>query len=236
MALNVKNMESKSKFPTPPALDAGAYPARIVQILSLGLQKQNPYKGEEKPPKQMLYVTYEMLDEFMKDEDGNDIEDKPRWVSEDFPLNPLDSDLAKSTKRYLAVDPDLDFGGDWAQLGGVPCVVNLTQSKSKKDPERIYNNVSGVSGMRAKEAAKAPELQNPPKIFDIDEPDMEVFLSLPKWLQDRIKENLEYGGSVLEKAIEALGDTDKEPEEKKKPKAKPAKEESEEEDNNDEDW
>lgn len=201
MALNAKNYKQESKFARPDPLDPGTYPARVTQIISLGLQKQNPYKGEEKPPRHELYLTYELLDEFLKDEDGEDIEDKPRWLSESFTMNSLDSDLAKSTKRYLALDPDLKYDGDWSKLTGAPCMVTLVQAQSKKDKDVIYNNISSVQTMRAKEAAKAPDLKNEPKVFDIDDPDVEVFLSFPTWLQDRIKANLEFGGSVLESAL-----------------------------------
>ncbi|MOA43842.1 hypothetical protein D3C78_1660410 [compost metagenome] len=69
--------------------------------------------------------------------------------------------------------------------------------------------------MRPKDAAKAPELVNPVKVFVLDEPDMEVFLSLPQWLQDKIKGNLEFNGSPLQKALQGHKGSDK-------PKGKPA--------------
>lgn len=204
MALNASKLPKTggNRKPVDP-LEPGTYPARVVQIITLGLQEQQPYKGEPKQPAQELYVTYELLDEFMKDEDGNDIEDKPRWLSETFAFHSLDSDLAKSTKRYFALDPDKDYGGDWSKLIGAPCMVTIIQKPSKKDPDIIYNNITSVSSMRAKEAAKAPDLVNEGKLFDIDEPDMDIFLSLPQWLQDKIKGNLDFAGSALESALEA---------------------------------
>lgn len=77
-------------------------------------------EGEEKAPKYELYVTYELSDEFLHDEDGEDILDKPRWLSESFSLHNLDADMAKSTKRYLALDPNMEHDGDWAQIAGTP--------------------------------------------------------------------------------------------------------------------
>lgn len=44
---------------------------------------------------------------------------------------------------------------------------------------------------------------------------MEVFKSLPQWLQDKIKENLEFEGSALQEALEV-------PQVPAKAKAKPA--------------
>ncbi len=241
MSLNAKNYKQESKFKRPDPVEPGTYPARIVQIVSLGLQKQNPYKGEAKDPKHVLYITYEMLDEFLKDDDGNDIEDKPRWLSEDFPMHSLDADLAKSTKRYLAIDPTMEYEGDWAQLAGAPCMITVIQRPSSKDKDIVFNNVSGVSSMRPKEAAKAPELKNPAKVFDLDEPDIEVFLSFPEWLQTRIKENLEYEGSVLEKALakHTKGGTADEPkakQQKAKAVEEPEEVDAEEEEDNDDNW
>ncbi len=66
--------------------------------------------------------------------------------------------------------------------------------------------------MRPKDAKKTPDLVNESKFFSLDEPDLEVFLSLPDFLQEKIKGNLEYNGSVLQGLLE--GD-------KEEPKAKP---------------
>jgi len=176
----------------------GAYPARVVQVLDLGLQAQRPYQGKEKPPVHEIMLTYELTDEFCLDEDGNEDNEKPRWISENFPLYSLDADLAKSTKRYFSLDPDEVHGGDFTALIDTPCMVTVTQ---REHADKIYNNVGSISGMRPKDAARCPELVNPPKIFLLDEPDLTIFGSLPQWMQDKIKGNLEYAGSALETAL-----------------------------------
>lgn len=198
MSLNAKKIKTESKFERPPALEPGTYPGRTVQMIGLGLQKQRPFKGEEKGPKQELYITYELADEFLLDEDGNDIEDKPRWISETIPMNALSSDLAKSTKRYYALDPSEEFGGDFAKLLDIPCMLTISADVSKKDKDVIYNNIASVQTMRAKDASKAPDLVNEVKLFDFYEPSLEVFMSLPEWMQSKIKESLDYEGSDLE--------------------------------------
>jgi len=129
--LNASKIQSNNKRTPVEPLEPGTYPARVVQIIACGLQEQRPYKGEPKPPVQELHVTYEFLDEFLKDEDGNEIEDKPRWLSETFGFHSLDSDLAKSTKRYFALDPEKEYGGDWSQLLGAPCMVTIIQKPSE---------------------------------------------------------------------------------------------------------
>lgn len=183
-------------------MEAGNYPCRIVQVIDLGLQPQRAWEGQEKPPAQSLMVTYEFTDEFMKDDEGNELTDKPRWLSEEFPLRSLDSDLAKSTKRYKALDPNEDHDGDWAALVGMPCMVTVVNTEGKgKNAGRVFNNIGGVSAMRSRDAERCAELVNPPKILDLDEPNLEIFTSLPEWLQDKIKANLEFKGSALDKAL-----------------------------------
>lgn len=204
MSLNARNYKQESKFKAPEALEVGTYPARVVQVIALGMQKQDPYQGQEKAPKDELYVTYELLDEFLLDEEGEELKDKPRWLSETFTMNSLDSDLAKSTKRYMALDPSLTHDGDWSEMVGAACMVTITRNEGKgKNAGRTFNNISSVQTMRTKEADKAPALVNEGKVFDISDPDMDVFLALPTFLQDKMKANLDFGGSALEKAIEA---------------------------------
>jgi len=189
MALNARKVKNTSG-PKAPLLDEGAYPARLVQVIDLGLQPQE-YKGETKPPKNEMWHTYELSDEFMPGEDGEPDETKPRWLSERLPLNSLGSDLAKSTKRYYALDPKEEHDGDWTALLGSPAILAVTVNGE-------YNNIGGTSTMRPKEAAKCPELVNDTKVFSMDDPDVEVFLSLPDFLQKIIKDGLEFEGSKLD--------------------------------------
>jgi hypothetical protein len=199
-----------SDKPRAPNLAPGTYPGRLVQIISLGVQKEHPYKGEEKAPRLRLYTTYEFSDEFLKDEEGKDILDKPRWLSEEFAFMSLRAEAAKSTLRYLALDPLQEHRGDWSQLAGAPAMITVVNEKDNRpDVDRIYDKIASVSTMRVKEAAKAPALVNTPKVFDFDAPDLEVFNALPVWLQDKIKDALNYDGSVLQAMLK----------EKPKPKA-----------------
>jgi hypothetical protein len=227
MALNARNIKRPNPegFVVQEPLDAGSYPARVVQVLDLGVQPQRPYKGNPKPPCQEVMVTYEFLDEFIKDEDGEDVEDKPRWLSETFPLKGLDVDLATSTKRYNVLDPEEVHEGDFTALIDIACTVNVVNNPGKgENAGKVYNNIAGIAAMRPKDARNAAALVNPPKVLVLDEPDMEVFLSLPDWLQEKIKANLEYVGSALEEAVGAHlaggGVKDAQP---PKPAKKPAK-------------
>lgn len=200
MGLNANSTGNKgvSIGAAQPVIDVGNYPARIAQIIDMGLQAQRPYQGKEKPPANEVMITYELVDCFMVDADGNEKEDSPRWISETLPLYSIDQEKAKSTQRYYAADPDGMFGGDFSKI--IDATVNVAIGHNKK-ADKTYANVIGLSTMRSKDAAKCPALKHPPKVFDLDAPDMEVFGSLPQWVQDKIKGNLKFKGSPLEKAL-----------------------------------
>lgn len=183
-------------------LEADVYPARLVQVIDLGLQPQKPYQGQEKAPVAEIMLTYELVTEFMKDEEGNDVEDKPRWVSETLPFYGLFADKAKSTKRYRALDPTEEFDGDFAKCVGVPINVTIVNNVTG---DIVYNNVGNVAPMSTKKALACPELVNPTKVFDLDNPDMEVFNALPEWLRDKIKSNLNFQGSPLQQILDKAG-------------------------------
>lgn len=179
-------------------IDPGVYPARLVQLIDLGLQAQRPFQGKDKPPSQEIMLTYELVDEFMLDDNGKPREDKPRWVSETLPLYGLFADKAKSTQRYKAFDPTEEWGGDFTKAVGLPVNVTIVNNSVG---DKIYTNVANIGAMRPKDADKCPELKNDTKVFDVDAPDMDVFAELPQWIQDKIKANLNYAGSVLEKEV-----------------------------------
>lgn len=182
-------------------LESGTYPARLVQVIDLGLQNQE-FKGEVKAPRREIALTYEFLDEFIKDEDGNEQEDKPRWLTEMMPLYNLNSEKAKSTQRYKALDPDEVHEGDFSALIGTPVSVTIVQNPGTgKHKGKVFENIDSVAPMRRKDAERAPELVNEATFFDFDDPDLEVFLSLPKFLKDRIQNNLEFAGSRLSKLL-----------------------------------
>lgn len=198
MALNANKVRSsggKSKFKPQAPVAVGTYPARLVSIIDLGVQARRPWKGEAKDPIAMIRCTYELTTEFMKDEAGKDDETKPRWISEDFPFYGLSADRAKSTQRYLALDPQQAAGGDWAELLGAPVALTVVHNPKKDDSTVVYANIGATSPiMKGMDVA---ELVNDPQLFDFDEPDMDVFNGLPDFLKDKIKGATNFQGSAL---------------------------------------
>lgn len=198
MALNAKEVKGKGA----PALEAGVYPARIVQVIDLGLQPGGEYQGKQKEPVNKILLTYELSDEFLMGENDEPDRTKPRWVSESFPLHNLKAENAKSTKRIKAIDPANKFDGDWAKAIGT--AVNVTLVINERNGKR-YNNVSALSVPRTKELANWPQLVNKPVVFDLSAPDLEVFNSLPDWIKTLITSNLEFAGSDLQRMLAGEG-------------------------------
>ena len=203
MALNGKKIPrkgGKGDMPEQAPIVAGAYPARLVQVIDLGLQNMGEWNGETKSPANKVMFTFELVTEFCKDKDGKDMEDKPRWVSESKPWYGLSADRATTSKWYLAMDPTVECEEDLARLVGAPCTVTIVNNPGKgKNAGKVYNNVGGVSP--AMKGFPVPELINEPKVFALDEPDMDLFGALPDWIQKIIKDNLEFEGSILQSKL-----------------------------------
>lgn len=210
MSLKLSNQKKGGGGVAQPIIEVGTYPARLVRVIDLGLQARQPYKGQEKPPAHMVDLTYEMLDVFMVGADGEEDEAKPRWLSESITIHHPSADLAISTKRAKALDPDDDHDFDLSAMVGAPCMITIVHKESKG---KTYANIGNVTPMRAKDAAKAPELKNKPVVFDLDAPDMEVFNNFPDWIKEKITSNLEYTGSKLERELGPKHHDEEEPEE-----------------------
>lgn len=217
MTLNANKVQSNRKEREP--MQVGTYPARLVSVIDIGLQPGGTYNGKQKDNIRKIALTYEFLDEYMKDEDGQDMKDKPRWLTEFLPFHNLKATKATSTLRYKALDPTEQFGGDWEKLVGAPCSVTVVHNP-RRDGQGVYENIGSVAAMRAKDAEKAEPLKNEPLLFDMDNPDIEMWNKIPSFIQDKMKGNLEYAGSALEKL---LGKGSAPPKEQAKPAAaKPA--------------
>ena len=183
-------------------LDPGVYPGRVVQLIDLGLQEQQAYQGKEKPPVNEVMLTYELSDEFMVNEAGEPIADKPRFISETFAFHSINAERAKSTARYNALDPENVYGGDFTKLLGLPCNITIVINPGRgKNVGKEYENVAGISSMRKKDVEKLPPLVNDTKLLDLDNPDLAVFTSLPDWVKEKIKKNLNYNGSKLQELL-----------------------------------
>ena len=197
MSLNANTLPSnKGADITPMAV--GSYPTRVVGVVDLGLQPQAAWQGKERPPAYKVAFTYEFVDEFLKDEDGNDIKDKPRWLTEMMPIYNLSAEKAKSTARYKTLDPENKYNGDFSKLVNTPAIVTVVHNPNNKKPGSVWENVGEVTAMRQKDVEKCPPLVNNTFVFDMDAPDFDVFKNIPKFVQRIIVTGLGFKGSKLD--------------------------------------
>lgn len=197
MALGARKSESKVDNPVP-----GTYMARLVGIVDLGHQPGYQGKGYDIEPSYQLRLSYELPGSRTK-------EDRPHWVHE----NVKNSDFfdkkkglsSKLMKRVYALDPSgtkSDNGKNLVSLIGVPCMVEVALN------EGGYPKIMNVTGAPA--GIPVPELENDPILFDMADPDMEVFRRLPEFIRNMMKENLDYAGSALEIKVLEMGDDEEE--------------------------
>src|SRR5690606_15978597 len=107
---------------------------------------------------------------FLVDEDGKEDPELPRWISETIPLYPLESDRATSTKRYRALDPKDEHGGDFAKCLSNGVSVLIVHNPDSKDKSKVYCNVGNVTPAPRMPGYTQPALVNPPVVFELDNP------------------------------------------------------------------
>lgn len=172
MSLLLNGNKSSSVEP----MEAGVYPARVVQIIDLGRQQKYNYKTGEQElwddgnPKisPEVRITFELPTEFVNDDPS-----KPRWMGKDYTVST--HQMAALTKLLQATDPTIK---SLDKLIGLPLMVEVGMTSGGK------NKVAGVSKLM--KGMEVPELINPPVIFDVSSFDQEVYETLPPFVRDKI--------------------------------------------------
>ena len=205
MSFNMKKLaKPTSSFPKAERIAEGTYPARLVQIISLGVQ-ETEWQGQTKTaPKVML--TFELPTETI----NINGEDQPRWISKEFNLSLHEK--SSLTPVVKALDPKGECQ-DLTDLLGKPCMVQVGSTASNN--AKITNIVAPMKGMPV-----AP-IYNEAKMvaFDFDSPDLELFATFPQFMQDKIKEAVNYNGFA--DGVQARPKQQQQVQVKAKPVAKP---------------
>jgi len=186
-----------------PVLDAGAYPARLLSLATLGLQEQRPYKGEQKDPAVEVMFTFEILGQTITIND----EEQPRIISRRAKF--VGGDRSNFTKWVKALDPDGSKSNGYKELSGLlglPCQVEVQVYQDKDNNDR--NGMGNLTQLMA--GFEAPEMQMQPFIFNFDQPEWEDFQKLPRWVQNACKNALNFEDSALQRMVQELETTDDE--------------------------
>jgi hypothetical protein len=184
-------------------IETGTYAARIVQIIGLGVQERPAYMGEQKPPAPFLRVTFELPFETIERqlEDGK-TETQPRWLSKEFVFS--GAELSTCAKWLKKLDPSNTLGGDWSKAIGMECQVFVTATQGKKDPTKYYNDVKDV--MQVTKGMQVPAIFDESKLMvfstrHITDKTVDQFNGMPKWLQEKITNAVDFPNSPLEQAL-----------------------------------
>lgn len=186
----------------------GNHPARIAWVIDLGEQHVTNWFPKAKASLPMYYV----LDENGKTVKGDDgfakktteKTDMPVYMPQvfiqfEFPTQRIDIG-GGSRPRWQSKEYNVTGSGALAKL--VESLVPGSDSIRDILGEACFVQVGSTSGGNAKIASVTPpvqgieiaQLENPMKLFDMDAPDIEVFNSLPNFLQERIKSAKNYSG------------------------------------------
>lgn len=172
---------------------AGAYIGRCYSVIDLGTQLSSGQYGEKLQHK--LQLRWEL---FGEDEQGNpltitiDGKEMPLTISKSYTVSLHEK---SGLRRDLAAWRGRDFtdeeakGFDVSKLLGAYCMVNVTTSETNG---KTYSNVAGLTPLPGALKNSKPAPVHKDVLFNLDEPDMEVFETFHEKLQEAIKRSPEW--------------------------------------------
>lgn len=186
----------------------GARPARLMSIVDLGIQHQDPYQGKTKKPCQQIILGFDLVDD--KDDDGNSI----RITTGHWPWNVTvdykTKTLHEKSKLYPVVkslDPSGNkFNDNFENLINEPCIINVKFNTrvGNDGKEKTYANYDGCGPVPDIEGFTINESTNEPYIFDMDNPNIEVWTALVDRLKVKVRESVNYPQSAIRTVDEAF--------------------------------
>ena len=179
MPLNASKAQTEAGKAIPPIED-GTYAARLVRVVDLGVQV-NPFDSEKRANE--IVVTFELMDEFLTNEDGNEDPEKPRVMSTFVKLY-RNADRGKNVEYLRALDPSGQAEGDWGRLQEQRAGVLLNIITKEKNG-KVHNNIDSMSPLMKGMSLRDCIVEG--YVFDLDEPDREVFEALPDWIKEKIE-------------------------------------------------
>lgn len=170
----------------------GNHMARCYRVIDLGTQDVE-FQGEPKLMHKVL-IAWELSGEA---DDGTQLQtDKgdPMTVSKQYTLSlskkaNLRADL-ESWRGKAFTDDELK-GFDIGQLLGAYCMVTV---KHDKKGDKTYTNVASVARWPAALKNSKFEARYGNQLFDVDNPDKQMFEDFPDWLKEKIESCMEWRG------------------------------------------
>ena len=175
----------------------GAFIGRCYSLIDLGTQiTTGSFAGQEK---HKIRLAWEL---FGEDEQGAPLTievggiEMPLTISKNYTMSLHEK---SGLRRDLAAWRGKDFTDeeakafDVSKLLGAYCMINVTESETNG---KIYSNVAGITPIPGALKNHKPVPVHANVMFDLDEPDMELFDTFYAHLQDTIKASPEYAAKM----------------------------------------
>jgi len=198
--------EGSSFIPVP----TGMHLARCYRIVDLGTQ-ESTYMGNVKQLHKMM-MQFEVHGE---DAQGNltvTSKGEPMTVSKNYTVTLSDkSNLRKDLQTWRGKDFTAEElrGFEVKNVLGQWAMISVVETENNG---QTYTNIANINPVPATIKKNGlPEGKNPLKVFQIDEPDMELFDTFSENLQNKIKKSPEWErlhGSVQDQGNNAAGSFD----------------------------
>lgn len=177
----------------------GTHVARLLGITDLGHQDGFTYQGKEIDSSWNYEFTYELVNHDM--EDG-----RPFVVSETVPnkdwentATGMSTKLVARCKSILGKEYRLGVE-DLSKILGGACMVTVAHN------DKGYSKIPGTAAVGSVPfGMEVKELHNQTYIFDMDDPDMDLFEAMPDFKKEKITGALNFNDTKLAK-IMAEGD------------------------------
>jgi len=150
----------------------GTFPARITQIIDLGMQ-ENTYEGDTKV-QHKIWMTFELPTETIE----IDGEQKPRWLSKEFTMSTSDKALLMRVLNAIFTKDELAKVESMEECLGKALLVEVGTTSGGKD--KWINSSRMIGGMTV------ADLSQKPGYYWLDNPDHNIFDSLPDFLKEKI--------------------------------------------------
>jgi hypothetical protein len=166
----------------------GVYTARCYRIIDLGTQTTE-YMGESKQQHKVM-ISWELIgkdDERMKEGENKG---KPFSIHKRYTVSLSDkanlrADLEAWRGKKFSTEELHGF--DLSNVLGAYCTIQVVHSEDKK-----YANVNSIMAFKGEK----PEPVNPDLVFDIDNPDMQIYETLSENMKQTIAKAPEWKGST----------------------------------------
>lgn len=170
-----------------PLLESGTYIARCYSMIDLGTQTET-FQGKEKHLRKVR-LTWELPNELY--DFGEEKGELPRVISKEFTLSMSEKGKLRpflESWRGKGFTDEEAQGFDVTVLLGVPCMLNISQKKSKNGND--YNFVSGIGKLG--KGMTCPQQVNEDFIFVLSPWSEADYKALPDFLKDVIRQSAEW--------------------------------------------